>query len=80
MYLNNNIIVKSIEKICYFEFKVVVIVPTVIIMSVDIDDLFNNMDLQPFRNLRTAYQQTQFIKTRLPYVVSIGFLLEALLK
>ena len=39
-----------------------------------------HMDLQPFRNLRTAYQQTQFIKTRLPYVVSIGFLLVALLQ
>ena len=35
-----------------------------------LDDVFDGDHCRPFHNLRTAYQQTKFIKNNLPYVVS----------
>lgn len=34
-----------------------------------IDDAFSGSHCQPFSNLKTAYHQTKYIETRLPYVV-----------
>ena len=39
--------------------------------SLPLDEVFNGVHCHPFHNLRNAYQQAQFIKSRLPYVVSI---------
>ena len=37
--------------------------------GLDLDEVLNGSHCQPFENLKTAYQQAQFVKYELSYVV-----------
>ena len=40
--------------------------------SLNLDEVFSGSHCQPFENLKTAHQQSQFVKYKLPYVVSVS--------